>query len=292
MAAKLNNPEALQRVSSFVILINAFVIGIETAFKFNSSLKFFFDVIDVLFVLFFTYEISFRLIFSSSHKILFRDLKVFISYFKKENKKIAETIDSLETWFWIAFDLILVIASWIAFAEHFIIHPEIILIFRMLRVFRIFRLFSGLNYIKRIERKIAAVIPTITIFLILILLLVYTYAILGMNLYSFHKFDSIDYSTLYESMMGMFQVMTNGWADIHKELRSYTRVHEIVTDIYLVSFFIFSVMITLNVFLAVMTTSIQERLSPQKEGGEKDIEKKLDIIQLQLNQLLNGQKQN
>jgi hypothetical protein len=287
MRIKFNNLESLQRVSSFVILFNAFVIGIETAIKYNSSFKFYFDIIDALFVLFFTYEISIRLFFSSPLKTLFRDLKVFFQFFRKENKKIAETIDSLETWFWITFDLILVVASWIAFAEHFIKHPEIILILRMLRVFRIFRLFSGLNYIKRIERKIAAVIPTIAIFLILIFLLVYTYAILGMNLYGFQKFDSINYSTLYEAMMGMFQIMTNGWADVHKELRLYTSVHEIVTDFYLVSFFIFSVMITLNVFLAVMTTSIQEKLSSQKVNENKEVEKKMDDLQLQIEQLLN-----
>ena len=118
----------------------------------------------------------------------------------------------------------------------------------------------------------------------------YTYAILGMNLYGFQKFDSINYSTLYEAMMGMFQIMTNGWADVHKELRLYTSVHEIVTDFYLVSFFIFSVMITLNVFLAVMTTSIQEKLSSQKVNENKEVEKKLDDLQLQIEQLLNTLK--
>ncbi|MFN4951381.1 MAG: hypothetical protein ACK5F0_07165, partial [Flavobacteriales bacterium] len=43
----------------------------------------------------------------------------------------------------------------------------------------------------------------------------------------------------------------------------------IITDIYVISFFIFSVMITLNVFLAVMTSGIQDRINEEKEKEQK-----------------------
>jgi peptidoglycan hydrolase CwlO-like protein len=58
--------------------------------------------------------------------------------------------------------------------------------------------------------------------------------------------------------------MTNGWSGILNELRAYDAINPLITDFYVISFFIFSVMITLNVFLAVMTSGIQDRLAKEK----------------------------
>jgi hypothetical protein len=86
-----------------------------------------------------------------------------------------------------------------------------------------------------------------------------------MNLYEFHQFDTIDFSNLYQAMLNLFMLMTNGWSGVLTDLRSYDAINPIITDIYVISFFIFSVMITLNVFLAVMTSGIQDRINEEKE---------------------------
>jgi len=291
----------LNKISGLVIVFNAILIGIEASIRNSATLNQLFDIIDILFVLYFTYEIIARYRFEDTTlKHLVNAIKGSFNYYRtKQHSTELESISgTFETWFWLIFDTVLVLASWIAFAKHFIRHPEIILILRMLRIFRIFRIFSISEYIKNIEKKIIAVIPTISIFLVLIFLLIYTYAILGMNLYEFHKFDSIDFSNLYQAMLNLFMLMTNGWSGVLTDLRSYHAINPIITDIYVISFFIFSVMITLNVFLAVMTSGIQDRINEEKEQklkqkttaskqpeGPLTLEEKIDYMNEQLKRL-------
>lgn len=99
--------------------------------------------------------------------------------------------------------------------------------------------------------------------------MVYTYAIIGMNLYDFKQFKSINFTNVYSAMMDLFMSMTNGWAGILKDLHTSDAVSPVISDIYITSFFIFSVMITLNVFLAVMTSGIQDRINEEKEDQHK-----------------------
>lgn len=291
----------LNKISGLVIVLNAILIGIEASIRNSIALNQLYDVIDILFVLYFTYEIIARYRFEDTTIThLLNAIKgAFNHYRTKQHSTELETVsETFETWFWLVFDTVLVVASWIAFAKHFISHPEIMLILRMLRVFRIFRIFSISDYIRNIEKKIIAVIPTISIFLVLIFLLIYTYAILGMNLYEFHQFDTIDFSNLYQAMLNLFMLMTNEWSGVLTDLRSYNAINPIITDIYVISFFIFSVMITLNVFLAVMTSGIQDRLNEEKEQKLKQnsteskppedpltLEEKIDHINEQLKRL-------
>lgn len=291
----------LNKISGLVIVLNAILIGIEASIRNSIALNQLYDVIDILFVLYFTFEIIARYRFEDTTIThLVNAIKgAFNHYRTKQHSTELETIsETFETWFWLVFDTVLVVASWIAFAKHFIRHPEIMLILRMLRVFRIFRIFSISDYIRNIEKKIIAVIPTISIFLVLIFLLIYTYAILGMNLYEFHQFDTIDFSNLYQAMLNLFMLMTNEWSGVLTDLRSYNAINPIITDIYVISFFIFSVMITLNVFLAVMTSGIQDRLNEEKEQKLKQnsteskppedpltLEEKIDHINEQLKRL-------
>jgi uncharacterized protein YlxW (UPF0749 family) len=80
-------------------------------------------------------------------------------------------------------------------------------------------------------------------------------------------------------MLNLFMLMTNGWSGILNELRAYDAINPLITDFYVISFFIFSVMITLNVFLAVMTSGIQDRLA--KEKNQKPQEHMMEISELQ-----------
>ncbi len=259
----------LNRISGIIILLNVILIGIESSIRGNLTADWVFTVLDIVFVGYFTVEIGFR-IFKLRPAVseLKQAVKQLINHYKSQ--EILDEVDReksvevIEKWVWLLFDTLLVLGSWIAFAKHFVTHPELIMLLRILRILRIFRIFSISDYIKNIEKKIAAVIPTISIFLLLIFLLVYTYAILGMNLYNFHRFENLDFSNLYEAMLNLFMLMTNGWSGILNELRAYDAINPLITDFYVISFFIFSVMITLNVFIAVMTSGIQDRLAKEK----------------------------
>jgi voltage-gated sodium channel len=274
----------LNRISGIIILLNVILIGIESSIRGNLTANWIFTVLDIVFVGYFTFEIGFR-IFKLRPAIyeLKQAGKQLINHYKEleilDEVDREKSVEVFEKWVWLLFDSFLVLASWIAFAKHFVTHPELIMLLRILRILRIFRIFSISDYIKNIEKKIAAVIPTISIFLILIFLLVYTYAILGMNLYNFHRFENLDFSNLYEAMLNLFMLMTNGWSGILNELRAYDAINPLITDFYVISFFIFSVMITLNVFLAVMTSGIQDRLA--KEKNQKPQEHMMEISELQ-----------
>jgi voltage-gated sodium channel len=287
----------LNRISGIIILLNVILIGIESSIRGNLTADWVFTVLDIVFVGYFTVEIGFR-IFKLRPAVseLKQAVKQLINHYKSQ--EILDEVDReksvevIEKWVWLLFDTLLVLGSWIAFAKHFVTHPELIMLLRILRILRIFRIFSISDYIKNIEKKIAAVIPTISIFLILIFLLVYTYAILGMNLYSFHRFENLDFSNLYEAMLNLFMLMTNGWSGILNELRSYDAINPLITDIYVISFFIFSVMITLNVFIAVMTSGIQDRLvkeKNQKPQGQKtensDLQKEISALKKSIESL-------
>ena len=267
--------ERINKISSFIILLNAIFIGLEANFRNDAFINSFFDFVYVLFVCYFTIEILIRIknfnwgYISTFFSYLFR--AIFIN--KPQHLGKASQRDNLSGYgfdfFWICFDLIIVVASWVAFGKHFIKHPEIVLILRMLRIFRIFKIFHLSESIQKIERKIIAVIPTISTFLILIFLVIYTYAIIGMNLYEFKQFKSINFTNVYSAMMDLFLSMTNGWAGILRDLHTSDAVSPVISDIYITSFFIFSVMITLNVFLAVMTSGIQDRINEEKEAQHK-----------------------
>lgn len=264
----------IHKLSAFVILLSSILLGLEASLRDNKSATQLFNIIDVAIILYFAFEIIFRL---WNVKYSFKDfLKSIKNKINTENPIIKEEV--LEEWIWIIFDLTLVFLSLLSIFRHFFDHPQLLLVLRMFRIFRIFRLFELSNSLKTIEKKIISVVPTIIVFFFLIVLMLYTYSIVGMHLYNFKKFETIDFSGVYSAMTGLFILMTNGWSDILTELRSVDLIPQIVTDFYVISFFLFSVIITLNVFLAVMTSQVQEKL----EMDLKDIKKTEEEIQTEL----------
>ena len=67
-------------------------------------------------------------------------------------------------------------------------------------------------------------------------------------------------ASIYNAMISLFMIMTSGWSEPIRELRAFENAPNFVTNAYTISFFIFFVLITLNIFLAVMTSQIQERI--------------------------------
>jgi hypothetical protein len=276
-----NIQQNLNKISAFVIILSAFLIGIETSFRDEENLKVIFRITDILIFIYFSLEIIFRIFSSKSSVSDF--FKTIISKVKVESNVVEKEKenDIIEEWLWIAFDFSLVVLSLLSFLRHFLEHPQLVLILRLFGVFRIFRVFELNDTLKRIERKIISVIPTILTFFFLIALMIYTYSIVGMHLYNYEKFQYIDFSNLYSSMTSLFILMTNGWSNVLFELRQVDHVAILVTDVYVISFFIFSVLITLNVFLAVMTSQIEEKLTDDlKKMKESDEEIKSEIIKL------------
>lgn len=271
--------QKLDKITGYIIVLCSIVIGIETYFRDDTTYSLIFNLLDILFVCYFTFEIIFRFKFNEIDiKNVPNAFKIkFLKDSSDEQEEYAGEV--IEHWFWLLFDFFLVIGGIISFFRHFIEHPELIMVLRMLRLSRVLRLFDFSSKLRNIERKIFSVAPTVATFGFLLFLILYVYSILGMSLYNYEKLDSIDFSTLYNSISSLFVLMSNGWSDALIELKTKaTWVDPLVSDLYIYSFFIFSVLVTLNVFLAVMTTQIQDKI----EGQLDIIKRKEDEIKVEL----------
>uniref|UniRef100_UPI00404B2458 ion transporter n=1 Tax=Flavobacterium sp. TaxID=239 RepID=UPI00404B2458 len=294
-------------ISAIVIFFCAALLGVETYFRSDAFALKVFEVADVIIIAYFSIEIIYRLLYREYPLSTF-PAALKRKVFQVKNEEIEanpEDGEIIESWFWIMFDLLLVILGYLSFLRHYLDHPQTILLLRMFRIFRILRVFEFNRSLKSIERKIFSVIPTVITFFILIGLIIYVYAIMGMYLYDFRKFDTLDFSDLHASITSVFNMMANGWGDILTELKTEVpNVSIWVTEAYLISFYIFTVLITLNVFIAVMTTQIHEKLEDdihnisEKENeilkeevksatAQIELDKKLDRILNELEEVRN-----
>jgi hypothetical protein len=272
-----DNLNLINKISALFIIISAISIGIEASLNAKDQFLNAFYFLDIVIIAYFAFELVVRI--SYNDKPLKEFLPAFKTYLSAKNKDDLEREKALiEDWMWIVFDGLLVVMGFIALFRHLVEHPQLILLLRLFRVFRIFRIFELNQTLKDIEKKIISVVPTIATFLVLIFLILYAYAIVGMYMYDFQKYDTIDFSGVYAAMTSLFVMMTNGWSDTLVELRSHHMVPNIYSDIYIISFFIFSVLVTLNVFLAVMTSQIQDKLVKDIAEDHKELKDADDKI--------------
>ncbi len=226
----VNSSKYFSLLTSFVIICSAIILGAETAFRQNKEVSSILASFDYLIILYFLIEISVRLItFHHNREELFHAVAHFLK--KKAESGDKEIVKEL---FWLFFDGLILGLSLISLLENFIDHPEIIGVFRLLRVFRILRVFELSKSLKNVESKMLSVFPTVFIFIFLIFLIVYTYAIIGMHLYDYKKFDTLDFSSLYTAMSSLIVIMTNGVAGALRELKSGSpNINAIVTDVFI-----------------------------------------------------------
>ena len=123
---------------------------------------------------------------------------------------------------------------------------------------------------------------------LLLTLLLFVYALLGMSLFEKKDFEIVSFSNLYAASKSLFIFITSGFD--YAEIIKVVVVHSpnlpiFVVDMYFFSFFIVTSMITLNVFIAVMTNSVQDefiqdlsKLDKSNDLEIKQLNKKLDLI--------------
>lgn len=155
------------------------------------------------------------------------------------------------------------------FAQLFL-HPSFLQIGRLFRIFRIFRLLEISEHLKEVERRIMSIVPTVFSFAVLLLILNYIYAIMGMFMFDSRVFATCNFSTMFDSFVTLFQVMTlDNWSDVMVDIKTnMPGYHPFVIQLYFVSFVVFTSIIAFNVFIAVMTSQVQHKM-------EADIEQKV-----------------
>jgi voltage-gated sodium channel len=221
-----------------VITACVLVLGVEAAM--HNAISPLLYVLDTLFVCYFALEIA--------HRAIIGEWK--------------STSNELKFWFW--FDAFVTISCVLALFIPFVDHPSLLAALRIVRVFRLFRIFSIFPGIRSIEQKILGAMETVVLFGFFSVLIIYVYAVIGMNLFEFSRIGNMNFENLYEAMVSMFVLITNDWADSWRTTRQqYPALPTLVIDLYFFSFIGFAVIFTLNVFIAVMTSQIEQRFSSE-----------------------------
>jgi voltage-gated sodium channel len=262
-------------LTSFMIVFCSIVLGIETYFHEKNAV---FTFLDYFFALYFLIEIFVRF-WNYSPKLEFFKL-----YEIRSNEQNKNEIVFREEGFWNWFDLVIVIISSVSLLESFFEHPEFLMVSRLFRVFRILRLLEVSKELKEVETKIISIIPTIFSFALLLGVLMYIYAIVGVNLFAHQKYNNADFSNLQNSLLTLFQCITlEGWVDIMHQASEHNH-HSWFVKGYFISFIILTVIVSFNVFVAVLTSQVQEKISASQQ---KEEEKLMEL----LNQKMDAQNQ-
>lgn len=274
--AQLTNSDGFHKVVSFAIISCSFVLGLETVLdehKYSSIL----NMVDIGITLFFISEIFLRLLAEKT------PLHYFILFTKRKSasKNQLPWMFS-ENGFWNWFDFLITIGSAVALVEHLFVHPEYLFITRMFRIFRIFRLLEISQKMREVEKKIANIIPTVFSFGLLISVLIYIYAILGYYLFQGQDMGHADFSTLSQSIVTMFRVMTlDGWGDIMKAAEtSALHLDHWVFVLFFLSFIGLTAIVTLNIFIAVLASNVEVKMSDSENSEEIDIN--VDSVNVEL----------
>ncbi|MCU0439496.1 MAG: ion transporter [Raineya sp.] len=255
------------RLTSIMIICCSIVLGIETSFPAHLSV---FQVIDAIFTAYFAIEIIIRILAEPNTLQFFK-----LFHLEKHKGKIA-TIHFEEKGFWNWFDFLITGFSIFSLVVHVFEHPEFLVVGRLFRVLRILRLLEVSQELKEVERKIVSIIPTVFSFALLLGILIYIYSIIGIYLFSHHKYENADFSSLGSSFLSLFQLMTlEGWVDMMYQASSHYENSWFIKG-YFISFVILTVIISFNVFVAVLTSQVQEKINAENILEEKKILKNME----------------
>jgi voltage-gated sodium channel len=253
-------------IVSIAIILCSVTLGVETFYPEHQNV---FDLLDVLFTVFFTCEIIVRLIAE-------RNPINFFKLFSFKNRRVIVDEDG----FWNWFDFTIVVVSIISLFGHLFEHPEFLVVSRLFRVLRVLRLLEVSAELKAVERKIVSIVPTIFSFALLLGILLYIYSIIGIYLFSHHQYQNADFTTLGHAFITLFQLMTlDGWSDMmYSASASYNDSWLIKS--YFVSFVILTAIVSFNVFVAVLTSQVHEKVvEDQKTSNRKITQLEGDVME-------------
>ena len=138
-------------------------------------------------------------------------------------------------------------------------------VLRALRVLRVLRLISMVPSMRRVAGGLLAAIPGLGSVIGIITVILYVFAVIATKLFAEH-FPQW-FGTLGESAYTLFQIMTlEGWGDI---ARSVMEVYPIAW-LFFVVFILVSTFTMLNLFIAVVVTSMQSEHTREIDAERTD----------------------
>lgn len=251
IANRIVNHNIFQNIVIGAIVTCSIILGVETYFPANIDA---FIITDLVFSIFFIIEILIRMFASGSLVSFFK----LFNASKRENGKVRIKVDEKAFWNW--FDFLIVLFTTISLFKHLVEHPEFLIVSRLFRVLRILRLLEVSDELKMVEKKIISIIPTVFSFVLLLGILMYIYSIIGIYLFEHKSFEMADFSDLPGAFLTLFQLMTlDGWTEVMNSASSSLYDTWLIKGFF-VSFIIFTAIISFNVFVAVLTTQVHEKM--------------------------------
>jgi voltage-gated sodium channel len=251
-----------KRAVAIAIILCSILLGIET---FYSNHQIVFQWLDFMFALFFIVEIIIRIGAKSS------GLKFFhlLTFKKNEHGRYHMHVD--ENGFWNWFDFVIVLASVISLFSHIFPHPEFLEVARLFRVLRVLRLLEISKELIAVERKIVSIIPTIFSFASLLGVLIFIYAIIGVFLFNHSSYQHADFTSLSHAFLTLFQIMTlDNWSDLMYASSESFNGSWLIKG-YFVSFVLLTAIISFNVFVAVLTSQVQEKVIHEEKQQRSQV---------------------
>jgi voltage-gated sodium channel len=267
----VSESHSFKRTVAIAIILCSILLGIETFYPDHLTV---FQGLDFVFTLFFIVEIIIRIGAESG------GLKFFIlfSLIKNENGRFHIYVHERGFWNW--FDFTIVVASIVSLFQHIFPHPEFLEVARLFRVLRVMRLLEISKELIAVERKIISIIPTIFSFALLLGVLLFIYSIIGIFLFSHHKYNNADFTSLGHAFLTLFQLMTlDGWSEMmYAASANYDNSWMIKG--YFISFVVLTAIISFNVFVAVLTSQVHEKvIEDQKVSHQKLNHLEKEILQ-------------
>lgn len=255
------------RVTAIAVLLYAVVLGLES-FK-NYEINHILHALDVGITIFFGIELLLRIIAERSHvdnspghpPLKHRTLDFFKQRVWVENKDGNMELQRKFTHdnFWNIFDFTIITASILALVFHFTSHPELIFAARLLRISRILLLFDSFDGIRVTLDKVIKVLPTVLHFGFLLFTLLYCYGILGTFLF---EAKPEYFGNIFIALMTLFKTLTlDGWTSTMGELST---TYEFA-PMYFISFVIMTALVFLNVFIGVLSDSVNNEFADKQE---------------------------
>lgn len=147
-------------------------------------------------------------------------------------------------------------------------------VLRALRVLRVLRLVSLLPQMRRVVEALVHALPGMASITMLMGVVFFVSAVVATKL--FGDAHPGYFGTIGDSLFTLFAIMTlEGWADIAREVQA---THP-QAYLFFVPFIVISVFAVLNLFIAVLTNSMQEM-------HQEEIEAEVDIAETQLRLLM------
>jgi voltage-gated sodium channel len=255
------------RITAAAVLIYAVILGLES-FK-NYEINHILHALDVSITIFFGVELLLRM-FAENYHVDDSDGNFpiqhnWIDFFKQRiwvtNSDGVMVLKRKFTHdnFWNIFDFTIITASILALVFHFTSHPELIFAARLLRISRILMLFDSFEGIRVTLDKVIKVLPTVLHFGFLLFTLLYCYGILGTFLFA----DRPEYfGNIFTALMTLFKTLTlDGWTSTMGDLSG---TYEFA-PVYFTSFVIMTALVFLNVFIGVLSDSVNNEFANKQE---------------------------